>query len=105
MPRKWHLIVAICFGMPGATGIAFGKAAGVGTSQYVVIVPISLLLGVACAALLNMIGRTAYAQITAPSARLHNWYLPSFYVAVLGWMVAVGILGVLAASFISRLVR
>lgn len=91
--------------MPGATAIAFGKAAAFGMREYLVLVPTSLVLGFACAALLNMMRRTAHSQLTALPPGTRNWYLPPFYVAVIVWMVAAGILGVLLASFVARLIR
>ena len=85
MERKWHLIVATCFGLPVATGLAFAKASDGGLKQYAVLLPVSLLLGLGCATLLQM--------------------LRSFgYIAVFAWMVAAGLFGVLAASLIWRLV-
>jgi hypothetical protein len=104
MERNWHLVVAICWGIPVATAAAFAKAAGGGTRQYVLLIPVSLLLGLACAALLQMMRRMADAHITARPTPSRSWYLRTFYVAVFAWMVAAGLFGMLAASLIWRLV-
>jgi hypothetical protein len=104
MERNWHLVVAICCGIPVATAAAFAQAAGGGTRQYVVLLPVSLLLGLECATLLNMMRSTAYAHITARPAPSRSWYLRTFYVVVFAWMVAAGLIGMLAASLIWRLV-
>ena len=104
MERNWHLVVAICCGLPVATAAAFAQVEGGGTTHYVVLLPVSLLLGLLCATLLNIMRNTAYAHITARPARSRRWYMRTFYVAVFAWIVAAGLFGLLAASWIWRLV-
>ena len=104
MERNWHLVVAICCGLPVATAAAFAKAEGGGTTHYVVLLPVSLLLGLACATLLNLMRNMAYAHIIARPTPSRSWHLPTFYVAVFACMVAAGLFGLLAASLVWRLV-
>jgi hypothetical protein len=104
MGGKWHLVVATCCGIPVATALAFGQAAGAGIRQYGLLIPAALLLGLVCAALLNTMRTVAYAHITARPAPSRGWYLRAFYVAVLAWMVAAGVFGIVVASVITRFV-
>jgi hypothetical protein len=104
MERYWHLVVSVCFFIPLTTANAFAQLAGSGAREYALLIPVCLLLGLACAALLNTMGRPAFAHITARPASSHSWYLGTFYVAVFAWMVSVGLFGILTASLISRFV-
>ena len=94
MPKAWHLLVAICFGMPGAAAVSYAGVEAAGVRGYAVIIPVSTVLGVACARLLEAARLRTAAHITRTSGSLPGWYPPALYVAAILWMVIAWALGV-----------
>ena len=83
--------------------LALARVENAEVKQYVLLIPVLLLLGLACAALLNVALRAATRRISQKQARAQVWYSGALLVAAIAWITVSGYLGLLTSSFVLRL--
>ena len=74
VPKAWHLLVAICFGMPVAAAFSFAGVRGAGVRAYALVIPLSAMIGVACAWLLEIARIRLHAHVVRPRESVPGWY-------------------------------
>ena len=70
MPPAWHLLIAICFGMPVVSAFSCAGAYDATVLAYALIVALSVTLGFACAGLLEFVRMRLARHVIRPSRRI-----------------------------------
>jgi hypothetical protein len=91
-------------GLPIAAAFAYAGAYEADGLAYALIVALSVILGFACAGLLEFVRVRLAARIIQPSESVPGWYPPALYATAIVWMVIAWALGLRLASAVLRLV-
>ena len=102
MTNRWHLVVTLCFFMPGAGAIATAKAEGAGFGASVIILVLGLTLGFVCAWMLHLAGVAAGNQMRQQTGARQARIAMVLNVGAVLWMVIALVLGLWLSSVASR---
>ena len=105
MPKAWHLLVSICYGMAVAGAFSYAKVQDAGVRAWALVIPLSVMIGVACACVLEIARARVAAHVTRTSGSVPGWFSHALYVAAMVWMVVAWVLGLLISAAVLRLLR
>lgn len=100
MPKWWHLLAAICFGMPMASALPYAQVANASVTRYALVLVLSVMLGLAWAWALETARTTVGTRITRKSGSLPGWYSGALYCAAIVWMAIAWFLGLWLSSVV-----
>jgi hypothetical protein len=81
MPKAWHLLVAICFGMPVAAAFSYAAVRRADALGYALLIPLSVMLGFACAWLLDTVRTRVGAHVIRPFGSIPGWFFAPYEIA------------------------
>jgi hypothetical protein len=98
----WDLLTAICCSMAVGGALASAKIAKVGFSGYAFAITVGLVVGLGCAYLMRIVGKTIAARVKGNSVLIQERFFRALYFAAMLWIFFAGFLGFLASSVLLR---
>jgi hypothetical protein len=101
----WDLLTVICCAMPIGGALSSAQFAKVGLHGYAFAMAVGLVVGLGCAYMMRMVGKTVVARLAGASVSIRERYFRALYFAAMAWIVFASFLGAWASLALLRLFK